>query len=112
MIFGRALPGATSQSDYMKSLCTTSRSDFPRATARSRSRFHVRRHTYLTLERPPRATCRSRSRCSERPVGATHQGGSHPLVRRHQNRASWSDLSERPTKVAPSQSDQRKSLAF
>ncbi|WZZ27297.1 hypothetical protein YC2023_010698 [Brassica napus] len=51
----------------MKSLCTTSRSDFPRAT---------------------------------------HQGRSRPLVRRHQNRASWSDLSERPTKVAPSQSDQ------
>uniref|UniRef100_A0A0D3CZY3 Uncharacterized protein n=1 Tax=Brassica oleracea var. oleracea TaxID=109376 RepID=A0A0D3CZY3_BRAOL len=47
-----------------------------------------------------------RSRCSERPVGATHQGRSRPLVRRHQNRASWSDLSERPTKVAPSQSDQ------
>ena len=106
VIFGRALPGATSRSDYMKSLCTTSRSDFPRATARSRSRFHVRRHTDLTLERPPRATCRSRSRCSERPVGATHQGRSRPLVRRHQSRASWSDPSERPTKVAPSQSDQ------
>jgi len=106
VIFGRALPGATSRSDYMKSLCPTSRSDFPRATARSRSRFHVRRHTDLTLERPPRATCRSRSRCSERPVGATHQGRSRPLVRRHQNRASWSDPSERPTKVAPSQSDQ------
>ncbi|KAF2544079.1 hypothetical protein F2Q68_00032768 [Brassica cretica] len=39
MIFGRALPGATSRSDYMKSLCTTSRSDFPGATARSRSRM-------------------------------------------------------------------------
>ncbi|KAF3514619.1 hypothetical protein F2Q69_00003982 [Brassica cretica] len=112
VIFGRALPGATSQSDYMKSLCTTSQSDFPRATARSRSRFHVRRHTDLTLERPPRTTCRSRSRCSELPVGATHQGRSRPLVRRHQNRASWSNLSERPTKVTPSQSDQLKSLAF
>ncbi|KAF3581854.1 hypothetical protein DY000_02033187 [Brassica cretica] len=83
VIFGRALPGATSPSDYMKSLCTTSRSDFPRATARSRSRFHVRRHTNLTLERPPRATCRSRSRCSERPVGATHQGRSRFHIRRH-----------------------------
>ena len=68
VIFGRALPGATSRNDYMKSLYTTSRSDFPRATARSCSRFYVRRHTYLTLERPPRATCRSRSRCSERPT--------------------------------------------
>ncbi|KAF2578369.1 hypothetical protein F2Q68_00005104 [Brassica cretica] len=29
VIFGRALPGATSRSDYMKSLCTTSRSDLP-----------------------------------------------------------------------------------
>ncbi|KAG5385369.1 hypothetical protein IGI04_036839 [Brassica rapa subsp. trilocularis] len=27
VVFGRALPGATSQSDYMRSLCTTSRSD-------------------------------------------------------------------------------------
>ncbi|KAF3604064.1 hypothetical protein F2Q69_00038460 [Brassica cretica] len=62
VIFGRALPGATSRSDYMKSLCTTSRSDFPRETARSRSR---------------------------------------PLVRRHQNRASWSDLPERRAEVAP-----------
>ncbi|KAF3602351.1 hypothetical protein F2Q69_00033382 [Brassica cretica] len=106
VIFELALPEATFRSDYMKSLCTTSRSDFPRATARSRSCFHVRRHTDLTLERPPRVTCRSRSRCSERPVGATHQGRSRPLVRRHQNRESWSDLSERPTKVAPSQSDQ------
>ncbi|KAG5397990.1 hypothetical protein IGI04_019804 [Brassica rapa subsp. trilocularis] len=51
VVFGRALPGATSQSDYMRSLCTTSRSDSSRATARSRSRFHIRRHTYLTLER-------------------------------------------------------------
>ncbi|KAF3611618.1 hypothetical protein DY000_02048712 [Brassica cretica] len=39
VIFGRALPGATSRSDYMKSLCTTSRSDFPRETARNRSRM-------------------------------------------------------------------------
>ncbi|KAF2578844.1 hypothetical protein F2Q68_00003291 [Brassica cretica] len=101
VIFGRALPGATSRSDYMKSLCTTSWSDFPRATARIRSRFHFRRHTYLTLERPPRATCRSRSRCPERPVGATHQGRSRPLVRRHQNRASYSDLPERRAEVAP-----------
>ncbi|KAF2578028.1 hypothetical protein F2Q70_00010207 [Brassica cretica] len=112
VIFGRALPGTTFRSDYMKSMCTTSRSDFPRATARSRSRFHFRRHTDLTLERPPRATCRSRSRCSKQPVGATHQGRSRPLVWRHQNRASWSDLSERPTKVAPNQSEQLKSLAF
>ncbi|KAF3575063.1 hypothetical protein F2Q69_00062825 [Brassica cretica] len=85
VIFGRALPGATSWSDYMKSLCTTSQSNFPRATARSRSRFHIQRHTDLTLERPPRATCRSRSRCSERPVGATHQGRSRPLVWKHEN---------------------------
>uniref|UniRef100_A0A0D3CDW9 Uncharacterized protein n=1 Tax=Brassica oleracea var. oleracea TaxID=109376 RepID=A0A0D3CDW9_BRAOL len=100
VIFGRALPGATSWSDYMKFLCTTSRSDFPRATARSRSHFHVRRHTDLTLERPPRATCRSRYRCSERPVGATHQGRSRPLVWRHQNRP-WSDFPERHLQVAP-----------
>ncbi|KAG5414102.1 hypothetical protein IGI04_001669 [Brassica rapa subsp. trilocularis] len=57
VVFGRALPGATSRSDYMRSLCTTSRSDSSRATARSRLRFHIRRHTYLTLERPSRATC-------------------------------------------------------
>ncbi|KAG5379100.1 hypothetical protein IGI04_026942 [Brassica rapa subsp. trilocularis] len=62
VVFGRALPGATSRSDYMRSLCTTSRSDSSRATARSRSRFHIRRHTYLTLERPLRATYQGRSR--------------------------------------------------
>uniref|UniRef100_A0A0D3A3W9 Uncharacterized protein n=1 Tax=Brassica oleracea var. oleracea TaxID=109376 RepID=A0A0D3A3W9_BRAOL len=66
----------------------------------------------LAFSRPEVLKCRSRSRCSERPVGATHQGRSRPLVRRHQNRESWSDLLERPTKVAPSQSDQLKSLAF
>ncbi|KAF2577968.1 hypothetical protein F2Q70_00013579 [Brassica cretica] len=37
VIFGRALPGATSRSDYMKSMCITSRSDQPRATISSRS---------------------------------------------------------------------------
>nr|VDC89397.1 unnamed protein product [Brassica oleracea] len=34
--------------------------------------------------------------------GATHQGRSCPLVRRHQNRASWSDLSERPARATSS----------
>ena len=38
--------GATSRSDGMRSLCTTSRSDSSRATAQSRSRFHIRRHTF------------------------------------------------------------------
>ncbi|KAG5379056.1 hypothetical protein IGI04_026898, partial [Brassica rapa subsp. trilocularis] len=37
VVFGRALPGATSRSDGMRSLCTTSRSDSSRATAQSRS---------------------------------------------------------------------------
>ena len=103
VIFGRALPGATSRSDYMKSLCTTSRSDFPRATARSRSRFHVRRHTDLTpgvtsqSDVPKslpmfRATCWSdtprslassrpetpKSSILERPLRATYQGRSQP----------------------------------
>ncbi|KAF2615539.1 hypothetical protein F2Q70_00010344 [Brassica cretica] len=103
IIFGRALPGATSRSDYMKSLYTTSQSDFPRATARSRSRFHVRRHTILipgatsqndVLKSLPmfRATCWSntpRSLASSRPetpkssilersLRATYQGRSQP----------------------------------
>uniref|UniRef100_A0A0D3DVZ2 MADS-box domain-containing protein n=1 Tax=Brassica oleracea var. oleracea TaxID=109376 RepID=A0A0D3DVZ2_BRAOL len=114
VIFGRALPGATSWSDYMKSLCTTSQSNFPRATARSRSLFHVRRHTDLTLERPPRATCQSRSQCSERPVGATHQGRSRPHVWRHENgpgATSRSDASRSlPKRGATSRSDTAKSL--
>ncbi|KAG5414611.1 hypothetical protein IGI04_002178 [Brassica rapa subsp. trilocularis] len=37
VVFGRALPEATSRSDGMRSLCTTSRSDSSRATAQSRS---------------------------------------------------------------------------
>ncbi|WZY94605.1 hypothetical protein YC2023_066934 [Brassica napus] len=40
VVFGRALPGATSRSDGMRSLCTTSRSDSSRATAQSRSHTH------------------------------------------------------------------------
>ncbi|KAG5375065.1 hypothetical protein IGI04_039661 [Brassica rapa subsp. trilocularis] len=46
--------GATSRSDGMRSLCTTSRSDSSRATAQGRSRFHVWRHTFT-----PRATFQS-----------------------------------------------------
>ncbi|KAG5405730.1 hypothetical protein IGI04_011849, partial [Brassica rapa subsp. trilocularis] len=37
VVFARALPGATSRSDGMRSLCTKSRSDSSRATAQSRS---------------------------------------------------------------------------
>ncbi|KAG5398540.1 hypothetical protein IGI04_020354 [Brassica rapa subsp. trilocularis] len=68
---------ATSRSDGMRSLCTTSRSDSSRATAQGRSRFHVWRHTFTPRSDLPerraevapeaqsdhtRATGRSRSR--------------------------------------------------
>ncbi|KAF2603021.1 hypothetical protein F2Q70_00026678 [Brassica cretica] len=125
MIFGRALPGATSGSDYMKSLCTTSQSSFPRATARSRSRFHVRRHTDLTLERPPkapkslpmfRATCWSDTpswRHENGPGATSRSDPSRSLPkpgatsRSDTVKSLWPALSERPY-----QSDAKKSLAF
>ncbi|KAF2611215.1 hypothetical protein F2Q70_00010259 [Brassica cretica] len=94
VIFGRTLPGATSRSDYMKSLCTTSQSDFPRATARSRSRFHVRRHTDLT----PGATSQSDLPRSL-PARATYQGRSQP-ERPAQSDYLKSLLPERPAQFA------------
>ncbi|KAF3541158.1 hypothetical protein F2Q69_00020963 [Brassica cretica] len=60
VIFGRALRGATSLSDYMKSLCTTSWSDFPRATYQGRSQ----------PERPAQSDY-LKSLQPERPIGAT-----------------------------------------
>ncbi|KAF3597350.1 hypothetical protein DY000_02021536 [Brassica cretica] len=122
VIFGRALPGATSRSDYMKSLCTTSRSDFPRATERSRSRFHVRRansQSDVPKSLPMfRATCWSntprslasscpetpKSSILERPLRATYQGRSQPerpaqvarvLTGRDTKKRIGSDLLER-----------------
>ncbi|KAF3518468.1 hypothetical protein DY000_02061546 [Brassica cretica] len=57
VIFGRALPGATSRSDYMKSLCTTSRSDFPRATYQGRSQpERPAQSDYLKSLQPERPT--------------------------------------------------------
>ena len=72
VIFGRALPGATSRSDYMKSLWHISRSDLFRATQPGRSRgddpgtTSSERHSQVareetTQERPLAATCRGRS---------------------------------------------------
>ncbi|KAF3569124.1 hypothetical protein DY000_02016556 [Brassica cretica] len=102
VIFERALPGATSRSDYMKSLCTTSRSDFPRATARSRSRFHVRRHTDLT----PGATSQSDVPKSLPMFRATCWSDTPRSLASSRPETPKSSILERPTKVAPSQSDQ------
>ncbi|KAF3484939.1 hypothetical protein F2Q69_00054434 [Brassica cretica] len=102
VIFGRALPGATSRSDYMKSLCTTFRSDFPRATARSRSRFHVRRHTVLT----PGATSESDVLKSLPMFRATCWSDTPRSLASSRPETPKSSILERPTKVAPSQSDQ------
>ena len=92
--------GATSRSDGMRSLCTTSRSDSSRATAQSRSRFHVRRHT-----------SRSRSDLSQRPSEVAPEAWSDLSRATGRSRSpSWfpetrnrsrSDLSQRPSEVAP-----------
>ncbi|KAG5400735.1 hypothetical protein IGI04_015342 [Brassica rapa subsp. trilocularis] len=71
--------GATSRSDITKSLCPTSPERPPGATPRSRS------HLTPLSERPPKATPRGRSRL----YGETTRS------------EAWSDLSERPTEVAP-----------
>uniref|UniRef100_M4DWH5 Uncharacterized protein n=1 Tax=Brassica campestris TaxID=3711 RepID=M4DWH5_BRACM len=125
VVFGRALPGATSRSDYMRSLCTTSRSDSSRATAQSRSRFHVWRHTFTPRSDLPerraevapeawsdlsRATGRSRSRFHH---SETRERARSDLSQRHSEVApeAWSktihtftprsDLPERRAEVAP-----------
>ncbi|WZY99293.1 hypothetical protein YC2023_071622 [Brassica napus] len=84
----------------MRSLCTTSRSDSSRATAQSRSRFHVRRHT-----------SRSRSDLSQRPSEVAPEAWSDLSRATGRSRSpSWfsetrnrsrSDLSQRPSEVAP-----------
>uniref|UniRef100_A0A0D3D9A6 Uncharacterized protein n=1 Tax=Brassica oleracea var. oleracea TaxID=109376 RepID=A0A0D3D9A6_BRAOL len=84
-----------------------SQSDLPERRSEVARVSMARRH-----KMKPGATSQSDPLRSLPKSGATHQGRSRPLVQRHQNRASWSDPSERPTKVAPSQSDQHKSLAF
>ncbi|KAG5400966.1 hypothetical protein IGI04_015573 [Brassica rapa subsp. trilocularis] len=71
--------GARFRSDVMRSLQSTSQSDLARATPCSRS------HLTPLSERPPKATPRGRSRL----YGETTRS------------EAWSDLSERPTKVAP-----------
>ncbi|WZZ07020.1 hypothetical protein YC2023_108763 [Brassica napus] len=71
--------GARFRSDVMSSLQRTPQSDLPRATPRGRS------HLTPLSERPPKATPRGRSRL----YGETTRS------------EAWSDLSERPTKVAP-----------
>ena len=115
VVFGRALPGATSRSDGMRSLCTTSRSDSSRATAQGRSRFHVWRHTFTPRSDLPerraevapeaqsdhtRATGRSRSRFHH---PETRERARSDLSQRHSEVApeAWSDLSERRAEVAP-----------
>ncbi|KAG5395042.1 hypothetical protein IGI04_025005 [Brassica rapa subsp. trilocularis] len=95
VVFGRALPGATSRSDGMRSLCTTSRSDSSRATAQSRSqrRAEVAPEAWSDLTR---ATGRSRS----------------PFWFSETRNRSRSDLSQRPSEVAPeAQSDVLERLA-
>ncbi|KAG5386130.1 hypothetical protein IGI04_037600, partial [Brassica rapa subsp. trilocularis] len=107
--------GATSRSDGMRSLCTTSRSDSSRATAQGRSRFHVWRHTFTPRSDLPerraevapeaqsdhtRATGRSRSRFHH---PETRERARSDLSQRHSEVApeAWSDLSERRAEVAP-----------
>ncbi|KAG5387400.1 hypothetical protein IGI04_038870 [Brassica rapa subsp. trilocularis] len=107
--------GATSRSDGMRSLCTTSRSDSSRATAQGRSRFHVWRHTFKPrIDLPERraevapeaqsdhtrATGRSRSRFHH---PETRERARSDLSQRHSEVApeAWSDLSERRAEVAP-----------
>uniref|UniRef100_M4EHC5 Uncharacterized protein n=3 Tax=Brassica campestris TaxID=3711 RepID=M4EHC5_BRACM len=117
VVFGRALPGATSRSDYMRSLCTTSRSDSSRATAQGRSRFHVWRHTFTPRSDLPerraevapeawsdlsRATGRSRSRFHH---SETRERARSDLPERHHEVArishpSRSDLPKRHPEVA------------
>ncbi|KAF2548099.1 hypothetical protein F2Q70_00020793 [Brassica cretica] len=92
--------GATSRSDAMRSLQTTSQSDLAGATPRSRSPFH-----------PGGSRKRSRSDLSERPLQVAPEAQSDlarvtPRGRSHFYRVTttqWSrsDLSERPTEVAP-----------
>ena len=106
--------GATSRSDGMRSLCTTSRSDSSRATAQGRSRFHVWRHTFTPRSDLPerraevapeaqsdhtRATGRSRSRFHH---PETRERARSDLSQRHSEVApeAWSDLSERRAEVA------------
>ncbi|WZZ03830.1 hypothetical protein YC2023_089751 [Brassica napus] len=101
--------GATSRSDGMRSLCTTSRSDSSRATAQGRSRFHVWRHTFTPRSDLPerraevapeaqsdhtRATGRSRSRFHH---PETRERARSDLSQRHSEVApeAWSDMSER-----------------
>ncbi|KAG5378577.1 hypothetical protein IGI04_026419, partial [Brassica rapa subsp. trilocularis] len=107
--------GATSRSDGMKSLCTTTRSDSLGATAQGRSRFHVWRHTFTPRSDLPerraevapeaqsdhtRATGRSRSRFHH---PETRERARSDLSQRHSEVApeAWSDLSERRAEVAP-----------
>ncbi|KAG5377312.1 hypothetical protein IGI04_041908 [Brassica rapa subsp. trilocularis] len=107
--------GATSRSNGMRSLCTTSRSDSSRATAQGRSRFHVWRHTFTPRSDLPerraevapeaqsdhtRATGRSRSRFHH---PETRERARSDLSQRHSEVApeAWSDLSERRAEVAP-----------
>ena len=90
VIFGRALPGATSRSDYMKSLWHTSQSDLIGATQRGRSRLHhperrdrsdaARSLAKSDPERRLAATPPGRSRSLERPPGATTGGRCAPSV--------------------------------
>ncbi|KAF3544271.1 hypothetical protein DY000_02003600 [Brassica cretica] len=102
--------GATSRSNAMRSLQTTSQSDLAGATPRSRSPFHPGGSRKLT-----------RSDLSERPLQVAPEAQSDltrvtPRSRSHFYRVTttqWSrsDVSERPTEVAPkARSDMPKSL--
>ncbi|KAG5411756.1 hypothetical protein IGI04_008075 [Brassica rapa subsp. trilocularis] len=91
VVFGRALPGATSRSDYMRSLCTTSRSDSSRATARSRSH-------------DPGATSQSdlpRSLPIQSDPLERHTIVARDLSPGDTKNRPWSDFPERHLQVAP-----------
>ncbi|KAF3551275.1 hypothetical protein DY000_02008224 [Brassica cretica] len=102
--------GATSRSDAMRSLKTTSQSDLAGANTRSRSPSHLGGSQKLT-----------RSDLSERPLQVAPEAHSDlarvtPRGRSHVYRVttpqwSLSDLSELPTEVAPeTRSDVPRSL--
>ncbi|KAF3551273.1 hypothetical protein DY000_02008222 [Brassica cretica] len=101
---------ATSRSDAMRSLQTTSQSDLAGATPRSRSPFHPGGSRKLTRsvlsELPLQVAPEARSDLAR----VTPRGRSH-FYRVKTTQWSRSDLSERPTKVAPeARSDVPRSL--
>ena len=111
VVFGRALPGATSRSDGMRSLCTTSRSDSSRATAQGRSRFHVWRHTFTPRSDLPERRAEVAPEAWSDLTRATGRSRSPFWFSETRNR-SRSDLSQRPSEVAPeAQSDVLERLA-